>query len=531
MENKNKDESQKNTIAGISLGNVLVAGVDGTIKTFKDIDEKKLAPYLGFAEAGERTLKSMEDVSSAAEKQRQHYEGVLDVLSNLKNMEQLSCEQKIDTLKQIAKLEAAYGKLGITIDETSGKLSGFDSAAVKIIHQHKQAKEKELLAQIKQLEANAAAQQDIIDNAGIGIPFTQVQFFGEEHVNKASDKRESILEKLGEKRQELFRLQKSNPDQEWITRRNQELQKREALNKEHIRALNERESADSYLALSDSEKINEKKESVKKEKLRQEELYRGGKTLHSMLLNEEDSIKQLELREKLLSLENEYIESQKKEYDAQKEIERLEQKRNEQISRLEQRKKEYLEESRFEYQYQKLIANGLEEEAQKLKLIHDAKAQGVQLSKEEVKQLLQQKQELETLQKHRKKRDGEVVLESLGKNQKNELRDKAFRSVGMSKESELNNALEEAERIKGDKLSDKERQRIEKYVNLSHRLDSRNPLDLAGMEIKSNELTARGGFLGGAAKPDPNGINQKLLATQKETNLILTQIKDFYMNN
>ena len=126
------------------------------------------------------------------------------------------------------------------------------------------------------------------------------------------------------------------------------MQKREALNKEHIRALNEREAADQYQALSDPEKINVKKESVKKEKLRQEELYRGGKTLHSMLLNEEDSIKQLELREKLLSLENEYIESQKKEYDAQKEIERLEQKRNEQISRLKQRKQEYLEENRFE---------------------------------------------------------------------------------------------------------------------------------------------------------------------------------------
>ena len=221
---------------------------------------------------------------------------------------------------------------------------------------------------------------------------------------------------------------------------------------------------------------------------------------------DKNSLKELELKEKLLSLENEYIESQKKEYDAQKEIELLE-------------------------QYQKLIANGLDEEAQKLKLIHDAKAQGVQLTEEEVKQLLKQKQELETLQKNRKKYDGEAALGALEKNQKNELQDKVFRSVSMSKESELNNALKEAERIKGDKLSDKERQRIEKYVNLSHRLDSRNPLDLAGMEIKSNELTARGGFLGGAAKPDPNGINQKLLATQKETNQILTQIKDFYMNN
>ena len=246
---------------------------------------------------------------------------------------------------------------------------------------------------------------------------------------------------------------------------------------------------------------------------------------------DKNSLKELELKEKLLSLENEYIESQKKEYDAQKEIELLEQKKNEQISRLKQRKQEYLEESRFEYQYQKLIANGLDEEAQKLKLIHDAKAQGVQLTEEEVKQLLKQKQELETLQKNRKKYDGEAALGTLEKNQKNELQDKVFRSVSMSKESELNNALKEAERIKGDKLSDKERQRIEKYVNLSHRLDSRNPLDLAGMEIKSNELTARGGFLGGAAKPDPNGINQKLLATQKETNQILTQIKDFYMNN
>ncbi len=340
-----------------------------------------------------------------------------------------------------------------------------------------------------------------------------------------------ILEKAEEKRRELSGLQKSNPDQEWITRRNQELRNREELNKERIRFLNEKEAADRYLALSDPEKINVKKESVKKEKRRQEDLYNRGKALHSMILEEEDPVQKVELKEKLLSLENEYIESQKKEYDAQKEIERLEQKRKEQLSRLEQRKKEYLEESRFEYRYQKLIADGQEDEARKLKLIHDAKAQGVQLTKEEVKQLLRQKQELDALQKDRTKRDGEVARESPGKNQKNKLRDNAFRSVGMSEESELNNALEEAGRIKGVPLSDKERQRIEKYVNLSRRPDSRNPLDLAGMEIKSNDLTARGGFLGGAAKPDPNGINQKLLATQKETNQILTQIKDFYMNN
>ncbi len=340
-----------------------------------------------------------------------------------------------------------------------------------------------------------------------------------------------ILEKAEEKRRELSGLQKSNPDQEWITRRNQELRNREELNKERIRFLNEKEAADRYLALSDPEKINVKKESVKKEKRRQEDLYNRGKALHSMILEEEDPVQKVELKEKLLSLENEYIESQKKEYDAQKEIERLEQKRKEQLSRLEQRKKEYLEESRFEYRYQKLIADGQEDEARKVKLVHDAKAQGVQLTKEEVKQLLRQKQELDALQKDRTKRDGEVARESPGKNQKNKLRDNAFRSVGMSEESELNNALEEAGRIKGVPLSDKERQRIEKYVNLSRRPDSRNPLDLAGMEIKSNDLTARGGFLGGAAKPDPNGINQKLLATQKETNQILTQIKDFYMNN
>ena len=47
-----------------------------------------------------------------------------------------------------------------------------------------------------------------------------------------------ILEKAEEKRRELSGLQKSNPDQEWITRRNQELRNREELNKERIRFLN-----------------------------------------------------------------------------------------------------------------------------------------------------------------------------------------------------------------------------------------------------------------------------------------------------
>ena len=193
--------------------------------------ERHLLPYFEKLEIGEQNLKNMDEVFSMAEKQRQNYEAILTSMSKLTSIGQLSSEQKINLSKQIIKLEEAYGKLGIIIDETSGNLSGFDSAAIRVTLKNKQAKEKELLAQIKQLEANAAAQQDIIDNAGFDIPFTQVQFLGEDHVNKASDKREDILKKLGEKRRELSRLQKSNPDQEWITRRNQELQTREALNK------------------------------------------------------------------------------------------------------------------------------------------------------------------------------------------------------------------------------------------------------------------------------------------------------------
>lgn len=531
MENNNTP-TLKASIGGIALGDVIVAGIDGLMKSTAAMNDAWMSGYYNIAAYGERALKSMEDVSAAAEKQRQSYERVLISLSRLASVEELSNAQKNEALKQISQLEKAYGKLGISIDEASGNISRFDSAAVKIINQNKQDREKELQDQIKQLEVNAAALQEIINKSGTcRILFTQVRFGGEADANLTSDRREALMNKLRNKRLELSELQKSRPDEEWIYRRNQELQRKADSNQEQIKSLNALKEIDRYNALSSPEKIREKKKVVEQEQKRQRTLYGDGKEIKYMLGEEKDPVKKLELKKILISREKEYIESQKKEYDAQKEIKQLEQKIEEQLARLAQKRKEQLARLRQkqkiidayerESYIRELIIAGKEKEARIQKEINTLKETGL-FTDEEARPMAEEK--IEQLEKIKEMKEKKILQRQTSNGNPSLYAPASFQNDNIKKEN-FNKVLNKAQNEKEYEPTDDEKALVEQRTNLFSRMNTIRGQDLSDMEIRTNELTSRGGFIGVAAVSDKNSINKTVDSHLKASNRNLTEIR------
>lgn len=101
----------------------------------------------------------------------------------------------------------------------------------------------------------------------------------------------------------------------------------------------------------------------------------------------------------------------------------------------------------------------------------------------------------------------------------------AMRKAGLGKEADRQKALDEAEKILKRKPTESERGQILSIADLSGKLSALTQPDLKGLEIRTNELTARGGFSTGAVVPDKDAVNKKIAEYQKTTNNLLTQIK------
>jgi|GEM_PF-5684797 len=87
-----------------------------------------------------------------------------------------------------------------------------------------------------------------------------------------------------------------------------------------------------------------------------------------------------------------------------------------------------------------------------------------------------------------------------------ELKDQVLEIFGRGQGGTREKAVREAERTSGRKLSEEERAKVEKLSDLSWKMDYRAGAFLGDPAIQSNELTSRGGFSGGAVKPDPEKI-------------------------
>ena len=151
---------------------------------------------------------------------------------------------------------------------------------------------------------------------------------------------------------------------------------------------------------------------------------------------------------------------------------------------------------------QELINQGLDEEAEKLRLIMELEKQGAEVSDDQVEKIMRERRELKSLQLAGGLRD-----------QAENLRYSLMRQSGQGREAEREKALRDAEKTKGAKLSDEERQLVARLAELNYNMQNpgRTALDsIAGLTVRSNSLTARGGFASGGVAPDQDRINRAI---------------------
>ena len=560
----------------------------------------KLAKYAydcwinGMKEAGEmaqRNAASIRESAEENEKLRQKTDGYMNSLSSLAANEKLSNANKAEARKLIDDLSKSYGDLGIKLDETTGKLTGVDSAMVKKAQKDKERRIKELEAELKQIQADNEAQAKVRDSAGIPVWFTgSVRIGGEEEQKEAAAKIEENNKRAMEIRKKLHEFRKEDPAEDLKKYRKAEVEDLKNARKEQEEAFARQKKDD---ALAD-EKDYDKKianrqallEQQKREKVNPlEEKVKAAKTSFQ---NAKTDIDKLEAEKNLLQLQKELQGEYEKVYAIQREISGL---KNEQLEKekaekqavverekaekqaLENRKKEvealaasYREQQRNfalkkaddvfvrEENYDKKIANRqalLDQlRSNKIAPLEDkVKEARTAVQKAEGKDKLEAEKNLLRLQKelqseYEKVYAYELQIADLRKEAAKTSSEKEKKSSGYfdelartynpeaAREAEKQKALQEAEKLKGGKLSSDEVSLVTKLAELTQSSSATRELKVGDTSIKTNSLTARGGFQSGAVAPDKDRINQVISTTvkaiqqqQKEIRNLVNDIK------
>lgn len=153
-------------------------------------------------------------------------------------------------------------------------------------------------------------------------------------------------------------------------------------------------------------------------------------------------------------------------------------------------------------QLQSLLNQGLEETAMKQRIINELKRKGLEYDQTTVDKLFNLQKQL-----------GAEKLKSAQKTQAESLYEQALRVSGRVREADQKQAIRTAETAKGSALTDEEKAMTLKLLELSSELQklSEKPEIQGDFAIRTNELTARGGFQTGVRIPDTT-MYQKQIA-------------------
>ena len=162
-------------------------------------------------------------------------------------------------------------------------------------------------------------------------------------------------------------------------------------------------------------------------------------------------------------------------------------------------------EAKEEVALQQLLVDGNYEayEAEKLRL--EMKRQGKKLTEEETQELLEQRKALK-----------ELNLRQNLQEQAYGLYGEAMTKAGRGREFEEQKALRDARKAKGGELSEEETAMVKQLSAISYAMANTRETSLGDTSVKTNSLTARGGFAGGAKLPESDKINREIANTNKQ---------------
>ena len=162
-----------------------------------------------------------------------------------------------------------------------------------------------------------------------------------------------------------------------------------------------------------------------------------------------------------------------------------------------------------------------------LKVINELKQQGINIDEVELKVYDEKYKAL----LEQKKLINELALKKSFQDQGNALVSQAMRQAGFLKQAAQMEAIRNAEKIKGAKLTEDEISMIKQLSSLQTQLNNpMNKLDLNNFDTKTNELTTRGGFSTGAVVTNKDIVNKQIRDFNQRQVQILSNIYETLKN-
>lgn len=421
------------------------------------------------ADAAQKNAEAIRESAAAAEQQRQKNETNWKSLKSLKDSldilsvtEKASNAQKTEAVRLIGLLSKSYGNLGISIDGATGRMLGFDKAYAAALEKDRQNRLNAMKGEYKELESEIARNNEIIGGF----------WSSKNDVANAQGNIQNATKRMAELAPQIHALEKSNPGKDHTTAaKSAELDRKQ----------------NTFDSVHDQLKNEE-------QQLKYQQLINEGR------IKEANALKLINDAKK----QGMELEKSDAEWIAERQGRvRIDSYYENEMDSLATKKRE-----------QELINAGLDEEAEKLRIIMELEKQGTEVSDDKVDKIMHERRELKSMQ-----------LAYGLKEQAYGLQNQAMHKVGLGKEADEQKALRDAEKQKGAKLDENETALVKSIADLTYKMGHETLPQLGDLSIKTNSLTSRGGFASGAVMPDKDAVNKAVARFNQTQCQLLENIK------
>lgn len=473
----------------------------------------------------------------------------LAALRELASQETLSNTAKQEAGVLLDQLSVKYGSLGVAIDKTGNRLTGFDKAQEKILSKMRRDRiaageetysrlQDKAFAQVQYAVTGMTPGEETLNKFGLSLRGAQsakrtaAEVMRSQPLEKQLEFARHMLTNESRTQEEMDRWGKAVDVLEQMVERRKELKALErtgfASEEERANAYRENAALDASVRRNGEQAVQTASDRAfaaerdpegkiaNREKLIAGELEKQ-KRLHEEIAKAERQTKQGDFENQRLAAKKRMLELTLQLQESESKIagwsEQIAQIKNQTAQRQLDTKRQ-LDESREELAIQQALVKGEYDKAEALRLQLEQRKAGRQYSASELAEIKKQNAERQSLNLQRGMQDqawGSYI--------------DILKRTGNGKQAEMETALRNAERTKGGKLTGEETELVKRLTELTHDLNSARGASLGDTSIRTNELTARGGFAGGVRLPDTEQYNKAILSSSKRIEGYLPEIK------
>ena len=473
----------------------------------------------------------------------------LAALRELASQETLSNTAKQEAGVLLDQLSAKYGSLGVAIDKTGNRLTGFDKAQEKILSKMRRDRiaageetysrlQDKAFAQVQYAVTGMTPGEETLNKFGLSLRGAQsakrtaAEVMRSQPLEKQLEFARHMMTDESRTQEEMDRWGKAVDVLEQMVERRKELKALErtgfASEEERANAYRENAALDASVRRNGEQAVQTASDRAfaaerdpegkiaNREKLIAGELEKQ-KRLHEEIAKAERQTKQGDFENQRLAAKKRMLELTLQLQESEGKIagwsEQIAQIKNQTAQRQLDAKRQ-LDESREELAIQQALVKGEYDKAEALRLQLEQRKAGRQYSASELAEIKKQNAERQSLNLQRGMQDqawGSYI--------------DILKRTGNGKQAEMETALRNAERTKGGKLTNEETELVKRLTELTHSLGSARGASLGDTSIRTNELTARGGFAGGVRLPEAERYNEAMLSSSKRIEGYLPEIK------